>query len=110
MGVEDRAGVLGVVLCADIPAAVGQLNDLGEATLGVHTSNSHARVLKTLAILIVELEAVTMTLFNVRLTSTKFERKTMNVDTLMKFLAAMDCELIIRSRTADKSEWKLTNE
>lgn len=42
--------------------------------------------------------------------STKFERKSMNVDTLMKFLAAMDCELIIRSRTADKSEWKLTNE
>ena len=39
--------------------------------------------------------------------STKFERKTMNVDTLIKFLEAMDCELVIRSKTTDKSEWVL---
>ena len=39
--------------------------------------------------------------------STKFERKTMNVDTLIKFLEAMDCELVIRS---NKSEWVLKND
>ena len=39
--------------------------------------------------------------------STKFERKTMNVNTLIKFLEAMDCELVIRSKTTDKSEWVL---
>ena len=39
--------------------------------------------------------------------STKFERKTMNVDTLIKFLEVMDCELVIRSKTTDKSEWVL---
>ena len=42
--------------------------------------------------------------------STKFERKTMNVDTLIKFLEAMDCELVIRSKTTDKSEWVLKND
>ena len=42
--------------------------------------------------------------------STKFERKTMNVDTLIKFLKAMDCELVIRSKTTDKSEWVLKND
>lgn len=42
--------------------------------------------------------------------STKFERKTMNVDTLIKFLEAMDCELVIRSKTTDKYEWVLKND
>jgi hypothetical protein len=42
--------------------------------------------------------------------STKFERNTMNVDTLIKFLEAMDCELVIRSKTTDKSEWVLKND
>ena len=42
--------------------------------------------------------------------STKFERKTMNVRTLIKFLEAMDCELVIRSKTTDKSEWVLKND
>lgn len=42
--------------------------------------------------------------------STKFERKTMNVNTLIKFLEAMDCELVIRSKTTDKSEWVLKND
>ena len=42
--------------------------------------------------------------------STKFERKTINVDTLIKFLEAMDCELVIRSKTTDKSEWVLKND
>lgn len=42
--------------------------------------------------------------------STKFERKTMYVDTLIKFLEAMDCELVIRSKTTDKSEWVLKND
>lgn len=42
--------------------------------------------------------------------STKFERKTMNVDTLIKFLEAMDCELVIRSKTTDKSEWVIKND
>lgn len=42
--------------------------------------------------------------------STKFERKTMNVDTLIKFVEAMDCELVIRSRTSDKSEWVVKGE
>ena len=42
--------------------------------------------------------------------STKFERKTMYVNTLIKFLEAMDCELVIRSKTTDKSEWVLKND
>ena len=32
----------------------------------------------------------------------------MRVDTLVKFLAELDCELVIKSRTADKQEWKIT--
>lgn len=31
----------------------------------------------------------------------------MRVDTLIKFLEQMDCELIIRSTTKDKLEWKV---
>lgn len=31
--------------------------------------------------------------------------KDMSVDTLVKFTAAMDCEVIIRSKTTDKQEW-----
>ena len=42
--------------------------------------------------------------------STKLERKTMNGNTLIKFLEAMDCELVIRSKTTDKSEWVLKND
>ncbi len=34
----------------------------------------------------------------------------MRVDTLVKFLEALDCELIIKSKTADKQEWKITLE
>ena len=34
----------------------------------------------------------------------------MRVDTLVKFLAAMDCELVIKSTNADKREWKITLE
>lgn len=34
----------------------------------------------------------------------------MRVDTLVKFLAGLDCELIIKSTTADKQEWKVTLE
>lgn len=32
----------------------------------------------------------------------------MRVDTLIKFLAQLDCELVIKSTTADKQEWKIT--
>ena len=32
----------------------------------------------------------------------------MNVAVLIKFLEAMDCELVIRSTLADKSEWVVT--
>lgn len=32
----------------------------------------------------------------------------MRVDTLVKFLAELDCELVIKSRTADKQEWTIT--
>lgn len=32
----------------------------------------------------------------------------MRVDTLVKFLEQLDCELVIRSLTNDKSEWKVT--
>lgn len=40
--------------------------------------------------------------------STKMERANgMRVDTLLKFLNAMDCELVIRSKLSDKSEWKV---
>lgn len=34
----------------------------------------------------------------------------MRVDTLVKFLEQMDCELIIRSTTKDKLEWKVDAE
>jgi hypothetical protein len=32
----------------------------------------------------------------------------MRVDTLVKFLEQMDCELVIRSTTKDKTEWKIS--
>jgi hypothetical protein len=32
----------------------------------------------------------------------------MRVDTLINFLNALDCELVIRSNTKDKTEWKVT--
>lgn len=31
--------------------------------------------------------------------------KDMSVDTLVKFTAAMDCEVVIRSKKTDKQEW-----
>ena len=31
----------------------------------------------------------------------------MNVDTLVKFLSLMECEVIVRSTTKDKKEWKI---
>ena len=34
----------------------------------------------------------------------------MRVDTLIKLLAEMDCELVIKSTTADKREWTITLE
>lgn len=34
----------------------------------------------------------------------------MRVDTLVKFLTGLDCELIIKSKTADKREWTITLE
>lgn len=34
----------------------------------------------------------------------------MRVDTLVKFLAGLDCVLVIKSTTADKQEWKITLE
>lgn len=34
----------------------------------------------------------------------------MRVDTLIKFLDALDCELIIKSKTADKQEWTISLE
>lgn len=34
----------------------------------------------------------------------------MNVAVLVKFLEAMDCELVIRSTLADKSEWVVTGD
>lgn len=32
----------------------------------------------------------------------------MRVDTLIAFLNALDCELVIRSNTTDKTEWVIT--
>ncbi len=32
----------------------------------------------------------------------------MRVDTLINFLNALDCELVIRSNTKDKTEWTIT--
>lgn len=29
----------------------------------------------------------------------------MKIETLLKFLEAMDCELVVRSKLADKNEW-----
>lgn len=34
----------------------------------------------------------------------------MRVDTLVKFLESLDCELVIKSKTADKQEWRITLE
>lgn len=34
----------------------------------------------------------------------------MRVDTLVKFLAELDCELVIKSKTADRREWTITLE
>ena len=34
-------------------------------------------------------------------------KQDMRADTLVKFLEAMDCEVIIRSKLNDKSEWKV---
>ena len=42
MGVEDGAGVLGVVLGADVPAVARQLDDLGQAALRVHARDTEA--------------------------------------------------------------------
>lgn len=36
--------------------------------------------------------------------------KDMNVDTLVKFLSLMECEVVVRSTTKDKQEWKITLE
>ena len=32
----------------------------------------------------------------------------MRVDTLVSFLKALDCELVIRSNTSDRQEWTIT--
>jgi transcriptional regulator with XRE-family HTH domain len=38
----------------------------------------------------------------------KLHRKgSIQVDTLLKFMEAMDCEVVIRSKTTDKTEWVL---
>jgi hypothetical protein len=34
----------------------------------------------------------------------------MRVDTLVKFLEQLDCELVIKSTTADGQEWRITLE
>ena len=34
--------------------------------------------------------------------------KDLNVDTLVKFLSLMECEVVVRSTTKDKREWKIT--
>ena len=34
--------------------------------------------------------------------------KDMNVDTLVKFLSLMECEVVVRSTTKDKMEWVIT--
>ena len=34
--------------------------------------------------------------------------KDMNVSTLVKFLSLMECEVIVRSTTKDKAEWKIS--
>lgn len=34
--------------------------------------------------------------------------KDMNVSTLVQFLSLMDCEVVVRSRTKDKTEWTIS--
>ena len=34
-------------------------------------------------------------------------KQDMRVDTLVKFLEAMDCEVIIKSKLSDKTEWRI---
>ena len=36
--------------------------------------------------------------------------KELNVETLVQFLSAMECEVIVRSPTKDKTEWTITLE
>lgn len=36
--------------------------------------------------------------------------KELNVETLVQFLSAMECEVIVRSTTKDKTEWTITLE
>lgn len=36
--------------------------------------------------------------------------KDMNVDTLVKFLSLMECEVVVRSTTKDKKEWVISVE
>lgn len=35
--------------------------------------------------------------------------KDMNVNTLVKFLSIMDCDVVVRSRTKDKKEWIISS-
>lgn len=42
--------------------------------------------------------------------SNRLQSKTMNVETLVEMLSAMDCELIIRNKSGDKETYIVTNE
>ena len=42
--------------------------------------------------------------------SNRLQSKTMNVETLIEMLNAMDCELIIRNKVGDKETYVVTNE
>ena len=43
--------------------------------------------------------------------STKLSReKGMRIDTFLKMIEAMDCELVVKSKLADKTTWKVNDE
>ena len=54
-----------MILCADVPAELRDLDDLDQAGVGVLANALHARFLEAGAVVAVELEAVAVTLADV---------------------------------------------
>ena len=62
IGVQHGRGVLGVVLGAEKPAFAGDLDHLHQPRVGVFSHAGHSGLLESLAVVVVELEAVAVTL------------------------------------------------
>ncbi len=55
-----------MILCADKPTVVGQFDNLNQTGVGILAHTLHAGLLKTGAVIVVKLEAVTVTLPDLR--------------------------------------------